>query len=115
MIRPGELAHGPHPLPVRLRCNRLATAAGLGGQPYLVVLDVIAADVTDRDQPGLSHHPAGQLAQRAVGRIDAPGRQERTQLPQVAAHHRGHPRRGRLDLRPLSLGVRARQRPVASR
>lgn len=31
-------------------------------------------------------HPAGQLAQRAVGRIDAAGRQERAELPQVAGH-----------------------------
>ena len=46
-----ELADGPHPLPVRLLRDRLAAAAGLGGQPYLVVLDVIAADVTDRGQP----------------------------------------------------------------
>jgi hypothetical protein len=50
-----ELAHGPHPLPVRLRGDRLAAAPGLGGQPYLVVLDVIAADVTDRGQADLGH------------------------------------------------------------
>ena len=110
-----ELAHGPHPLPVRLRGDRLAAAPGLGGQPYLVVLDVIAADVTDRGQAGLGHHPPGELAQRAVGRIDAAGRQERAQLPQVAAHHRGHPRRGGLDLGPLSLGMPARRRPLPGR
>ena len=28
-------------------------------EPHLVVLDVIAADVTDRRQPGLGDHPAG--------------------------------------------------------
>jgi hypothetical protein len=71
-----ELAHGSDPLPVCLLRDRLAAAAGLGGQPYLVVLDVIAADVTDRGQAGFGDHPAGQLAQRAVGRIDAAGRQE---------------------------------------
>jgi hypothetical protein len=100
-----ELPHGSHPLPVRLRDDRLAAAAGLGGQPYLVVLDVIAADVADRGQAGFGDHPAGQLAQRAVGRIDAAGRQERAQLPQVTAHHRSHPRREGLDLSPLGPGL----------
>ena len=107
-----ELAHGPHPLPAGLRGDRLSAAARLGGQPYLVVLDVIAADVTDRGQPGLGDHPAGQLAQRTVGRIDAPGRQERAQLPQVAAHHRGHLRRGGLDLNPLIPGMPAGRGPL---
>jgi hypothetical protein len=111
----GELAHGPHPLPVRLGGDRLAAAAGLGGQPHLVVLDVIAADITDRSQAGLGHHPAGQLAQRILGRIDAAGSQKRAQLPQVAAHHRGHPGRGGPDLRPLSLGMPARRGPLPGR
>jgi hypothetical protein len=110
-----ELPHGPHPLPVRLLRDCLAAAAGLGGQPHLVVLDVIAADVADRGQAGLGDHPPGELAQRAVGRIDAAGRQEGAQLPQVAAHHRGHPRRGGLDLRPLGPGMPARRGPLPGR
>jgi hypothetical protein len=112
MIRPGELADGPHPLPVCLLCDRLAAAAGLGGQPYLAVLDVIAADVTDRGQAGLGDHPPGQLAQRAAGRIDAAGRLERAQLPQVAAHHRSHVGRGGFDLDPLIPGMAAGGGPL---
>jgi hypothetical protein len=100
-----ELPHRAHPLPVRLLRDRPPTAPGPGGQPYLVVLDVIAADVTDRGQAGLGDHPAGQLAQRAVGRIDAAGRQERAQLSQVAVHYRGYPGRHGLDLRPFSLSL----------
>ena len=100
-----ELAHGPHPLPVCLRRDRPASRPGPGGQPHLVVLDVIAADIADRGQPGLGDHPAGELAQRVVCRIDAPGRQERAQLPQVAAHHGGDPGRGDLDLGPLGVSV----------
>jgi len=107
-----ELAHRAHPLPVRLRSDRPPAAPGLSGQPCLVVLDVIAADVTDRGQPGVGDHPPGQLAQRAVGRIDAPGSQERVQLPQVAAHHRGHLGRGGFDLGPLGPGMPARPRPL---
>jgi hypothetical protein len=90
-----ELAHGPHPLPVRLRGDGLAAAPGAGGQPDLVVLDVIAADVTDRGQPGFGDHPAGQLAQRVLGRIDASRCQERAELafgahcPSMASR-RGH-------------------------
>jgi hypothetical protein len=110
-----ELADGPHPLPVGFRGDRLAGAPGLGGQPYLVVLDVIAADVPDRGQVRLGDHPPGQLAQRAVGRIDAPGCQERAQLPQVAAHHRGHLGRCGCDLGPLSLGMPARRWPLPGR
>jgi hypothetical protein len=110
-----ELADGPHSLPVRLGSDRLAAAAGLGGQPHLVILDVVAADITDRGQVRLGDHPAGQLAQRAVGRLHAAGRQERAQLPQVAAHHRSHPGRGGLDLSPLSPGMPARRRPLPGR
>ncbi len=84
-------------------------------EPHLVVLDVIAADVTDRRQPGLGDHPAGgELAQRVLGRIDAGRGQERAQLPQVAAHHRGHPGRRSLDLGPLGPGVPARRLPLGA-
>jgi hypothetical protein len=110
-----ELPHGPRPLPVRLRGDRPPASPGLGGQPHLVILDVIAADITDRGQAGLGDHPAGQLAQRAADRIDAPGRQERAQLPQVAAHHRGHLGRGGLYLGPLSPGLPARRGPLPGR
>jgi hypothetical protein len=70
-------------LPVRLRRDRPARPAP-GCQPHLVVLDVMAADVADRSHPGVGHHPAGELAQRVLGRIDACLGQEQAQLPQVA-------------------------------
>jgi hypothetical protein len=52
---------GPHPLPVRLGRDRPAARPGLGGQPYLVVLDVITAHRGDAVQPGVGDHPAGEL------------------------------------------------------
>ena len=79
---------------------------GPGGQPHLVVLDVIAADVTDRRQPGL-----GRSSQRASWRraLSVPHRRSlgaRTlPLPQVAAHHGSDPGRGDLDLGPLGVSV----------
>ena len=68
-----ELPHGPHPLPVRLGRDRLAAGPGLGGQPHLVVLDVIAAHRGDAVQPGVGDQPAGELAQRVLGRVHAAG------------------------------------------
>ena len=91
MIRPGERPDGADPLPVRLSGDHLAGGPGLDGEPDLVVLDVIAADIADRGYASVGEHPAGELAQRAVSSISTPGRQERTQLPQVAAHHDGDP------------------------
>ena len=89
--------------------------AGLVGQPHLVVLDVVAADIAGRGDAGVGEHPAGELAQRAVGRIDAPGRQERAQEPQVAAHRGGGLGRGGLDLGPLRAGVPACGLPLGGR
>jgi hypothetical protein len=73
---PEELPDGPHPLPVRLGCDRLAAGPWPAGQPYLVVLDVIAAHRGDAVQPGVGTQPARELAQRVLGRVDAAGRQE---------------------------------------
>ena len=109
-----ELAHCAQPLPARFRRDHPAVDAWLGGQPHLVVLDVVAADITDCGDARVGEHPAGELAQRTVGRIDAPGRQERAQLPQVAAHHGGHPRRCDLDPGPLGVGVPASRLPLGS-
>ena len=80
-----------------------ASGARLGGEPHLVVLDVGASDVGDHGDVGGGDQPAGELAERAVGDIDAAGRQERRELQQVAAH-RGHQLRGpQRQLGPLSM------------
>ena len=107
-----ELADGPHPLPVRLPADHLACRPVLASQPYLVVLDVITADIGDGRDPGLGDHPAGELAQRVLGSIDAAGRQERAQLPQIPVDRRGGLRRRGLEPRPLAGGDAAR--PLAS-
>jgi hypothetical protein len=89
-----ELAEGPDPLPAGLFRDRPACPGG--GRPQFEVLDVIAADVADCSQPGLVGHPAGEVAQRFLGRVDAGRGEERAQLPQVAAHDRGGLGRGGL-------------------
>jgi len=56
-----ERPDGPHPLPVRLPADHLVSGPVLAGQPHLVILDVIAADVGDRGDPALGDQPAGEL------------------------------------------------------
>jgi hypothetical protein len=59
---------------VRIRCrlclgrDRPAAGPVPGGQPHLVILDVITADGADRSDLGVGDHPGGKLAQRALGR-----------------------------------------------
>ena len=70
-----ELADGPHPLPVGLFRDRPACAPGAGGQPHFEVLDVIAADLADRPEPGLFGHPAAGafvFAIAGLGLLGAP-------------------------------------------
>ena len=99
-----ELADRAHPLPVRLPADHLASRPVPAGQPHLVVLDIITANIRDRGDLGLSDQPAGELAQRALGRGDAPRCQERAQLPQIPVDGQ-HDLRGRdLQARPLRGG-----------
>ena len=99
-----ELADRAHPLPVRLPADHLASRPVPAGQPHLVILDIITANIRDRGDLGLSDQPAGELAQRALGRGDAPRCQERAQLPQIPVD-RQHDLRGRdLQARPLRGG-----------
>ena len=79
-----ERPQRPQPLPVRLLRDRLAARAGLGGQPDLEVLDVIAADLGDPTRCScVGEHPAGELAQRVLGGVHAARCQERGRLLQV--------------------------------
>jgi hypothetical protein len=77
---------------IRSRCrwvffaSSLPLLAGLGGEPHLVVLDVTTLDVGDDRDVGRGGDPAGQLAQRGVGDLDAARGEERGELQQVAAH-----------------------------
>ena len=73
---------------------------GPGGEPHLEVLDVAAADVGDGADVGVLDQPAGELAQRAVGDLDAARGEERGRLGQVAAHRVGQLRGLGGDLRP---------------
>src|SRR6266513_3050186 len=63
MIRSGERAQGPQPLPVGVG-RQGAFGAGLAGQPDLEVLDVVAADAGHGLDAGTGQDPPGQLAQR---------------------------------------------------
>ncbi len=110
-----ELPDGPHPLPVCLSRNRRAAGSWPGSQPHLVVLDVVAVHRADAVQPGVGDQPAGELAQRVLGRVDAARCQERAELPQVAAHEPSHQGRGGLDLGPFRRGGAAGHGPAASR
>ena len=74
MIRSKNEPTGAHPLAVRLGRDRPA-CPGTGGQPQLVVLDVVAGYITDRGDPGVSNHTeqAGAAHSRPRRRSWAPG------------------------------------------
>ena len=76
----------PQPLALGVLGQGRAGAAGLGGEPHLVVLDVGAGDVGHDADVGLGHQPPGQLTQGGVGHVHAARRQEGGELDQVAAH-----------------------------
>ena len=103
---------------VRIRCRcvsaviDLAAGPGLGGEPYLVVLDVIAAHRGDAVQPGVGDHPPGELAQRVLRGVDAGRGQERGQALQIPLDRRRRLRRRGPDLRPLRGGDAAGHRPA---
>ena len=70
-----ERPDGADPLPVRLGRDRLAAGAGLGSQPYLVVLDVIAAHRGDRRPARRRRSSSGRTgAARSPPRPRCPGR-----------------------------------------
>jgi hypothetical protein len=115
MIRPGERPDGPDPLPVRLGCDHLAGGPGLGSQPDLVVLDVIAAHRSDAVQPGVGDHPPGELAQRVLRGVDAGRGEERGQALQVPADRLRDLRCLGPDLRPLRGGGAAGHCPAGGR
>jgi hypothetical protein len=91
------------PLPLGVLRQRRALGAGLGREPHLVVLDMGSCDVGDHGDVGVDHKPAGELAQRLIGGVDAAGRQERGELQQVAAHGRHQLRRPHRQLGPLAV------------
>jgi len=99
---------------MRLRRDHPAARPGPGGQPHLVVLDVIAADVADRGQRhSLGDHPAGELPQRVLRSLNTGRGQERAQpLP---LDRRLHLRRHDPDLRPLRGGDAPSHRPASGR
>jgi hypothetical protein len=115
MIRPGERPDGADPLPVRLGRDHLAAGPGPGGQPHLVVLDVIAAHRGDAVQPGVGDHPPGELAQRVLRGVDARGGEERGQALQIPLDRRRDLRRRGPDLRPLRGGGTAGHGPAGGR
>jgi hypothetical protein len=101
-----ERAQGPQPLPVSVRRQGAAFGAGLAGQPHLVILDIVAADLGHGLDAGASQDPPGQLAQRGVGDLHAARRQEHRDLGEVTAHG-GSKLGSRVgDLRPLGGRVR---------
>jgi hypothetical protein len=69
---------------------------------------VAALDVGHDGHVGVRHQPAGQLAQGAVGDIDASRCQERRELQQVAAHRGGELRGLDRQLRPLPVRLGTR-------
>jgi hypothetical protein len=115
MIRPGERPDGADPLPVCLGRDDLAAGPGPGGEPYLVVLDVIAAHGADAVQPGVGDHPPGELAQRVLRGVHAGRGEERGQPLQVPLDRRRRLRRRGPDLGPLRGGDAAGHRPAGGR
>jgi hypothetical protein len=110
-----ERPDGADPLPVRLRRDDLAAGPGLGGQPHLVVLDVIAPHRGNTAQPGVGDHPPGELAQRVLRGIHAARGQECGQPLQIPADRLRCLRRRGPDLRPLRGGDAAGYRPAGGR
>ena len=110
-----ERPDGADPLPVRLGRDRPAAGPGPGGQPHLVVLDVIAAHRGDGLQPGVGDHPPGELAQRVLCSVHAARGEERGQPLQIPLDRRRHLRRRGPDLRPLRGGDAAGHRPAGGR
>ena len=68
-----ERPDGPHPLPVRLGGSS-AARPWPGGQPYLVVLDVVAAHLGDAVKPGVGSSTGRTGAARRPPRPRCPGR-----------------------------------------
>ena len=93
----------------------LAACPRLGGEPYLVVLDVIAAHAGDAVQPGVSDHPAGQLPQRVLRSRDTGRGKEHAQPLQVPLDRCRRLRRCGPDLRPLPGRDPAGRRPAGGR
>ena len=95
----------PQPLALGVLGQGRALAAGLGGEPHLVVLDVGPGDVGHRRHVGLGHQPPGQLAQGGVGHVHAAGSEEGGELDQVAAHGGGQLRCLGRQHGPLPVGL----------
>jgi hypothetical protein len=93
----------------------MAAGPGLGGEPYLVVLDVIAAHRGDGLQPGAGDHPPGELAQRTLCSVHAGRGEEGGQPLQIPLDRRRDPRRRGPELRPLRGGAAAGYRPAGGR